>query len=224
MATDYRSALIDQLDPEEQAKKSILPPTNTGISGGLNGLETKTGDTMPNIVEDLPSPPLVDAPSGPSPAPKTDYGKAFGTYDQGKWSDPNSKSAKYITARSIDYNAMRQIPDEAGRKAFLAKEVERIKPQLEAAGWKVGGVQGDKMMIGGGPDNFAMNPVDIVGDIEGAATPAWQPPDEGGGSAGGFVSPLGGDPNAGIQQALGQYGNQSDLLQRLIASLQQGSA
>lgn len=240
-----RKALLSELGVDDEAQRDqdlqqqqaalgdiAGPPLeNTGVTGGR-------GLPAPALDQPIGSGPLVDATgpmasAGPATAPggSKSYGQAPAGYDQRKWEDPNSKSAKYITARNIDYNALRQIPDEAGRKAFLAKEVQRITPMLEAAGWKVGGVQGDKMLIGG--NGFGMNPVDIVGDIEGAATPSWGDDAGGGGGGGGDLAPhagvgnvggyaldsaLTGDPLAAIQAALAKYSN-SPNIQSLLAQL-----
>lgn len=141
----------------------------------------------PDTTQPAPPPPDQGIPMPTPPAtPPGGYGTAPSGYDQKKWDDPNSDSAKYIVARGINYAAMRAIPDEAGRKAFLRQEIERLKPQLEAKGWHVTDVQGDKIRIEG--HGFPPGWVDVVGDIEGQAIPAWI--DEAGAGGGDAPSPF----------------------------------
>jgi hypothetical protein len=149
----------------------------TGGGGDAPGAQRPTGEA-----------PVLDRPQGDGLGFGGRYGAMPGSgYEAQKWSDPNSTSAKYITGRSIDYEAMRRIPDEAGRKAFLAQEVERIKPLLEQAGWTVHEVKGDGAVISGNgyPPGF----VDLVGDIEGAATPAYTDDASRAGGGGGGMPP-----------------------------------
>lgn len=206
-----------QADPMDSAK-------NTGISGGLDVINAKApAGTLPGVQPEMP-------PAGAPPKPATSFGKAPAGYDQTKWDNPDNDSAKYITARSINYDKMRQIPDEAGRKTFLAQEVQRITPDLAAKGWTVHGTQGDKMLVSG--HGYPPGLVDVVGDIEGAATPAWQPesdnaPQGGGAAAGGQM------PGDLASQALGQvpkFGGQAidprlqgDPLQAILQALSQMS-
>jgi hypothetical protein len=116
---------------------------------------------------------------GPAPKldPTTDRpsygGMPAAGYDAAKWNDPNSDSAKYIVSRTLAgiQDQIRAIPDEAGRKAFVQQHLQDLVPQLEAAGWHVLDVRGEKLRIEGhgAPAHWA----DAIGDIEGAATIGW---------------------------------------------------
>lgn len=151
------------------------------------------GDTVPGEVGEAAQ-PMTTADGGGGLGFDGRYGTMPGSgYDAAKWNDPNSDSAKYLFGRSIDYDAMRQIPDEAGRKAFLAQEVRRVTPLLKAKGWTIHEVTGDGVVISGHgyPPGF----VDLVGDIEGAATPAYI---DDAGRAGGGGGPIPFDPRTPI--------------------------
>lgn len=169
------SDLVDEQTGGTKRKKQIMPlaaeisdPEGDGAGGDATPAPAPADPTLS---------PQKEPTTAPTPAPA--YGQMpTSGYGADKWSDPNSTSAKYITGRSVDYAKMRTIPDEAGRKQFLQQEVTRITPDLTKAGWTVGGVQGDKMLISG--NGYTPHWVDIVGDIEGAATPSW---DDGGAAA-----------------------------------------
>src|SRR4051812_19283118 len=105
MAADFRSALVDQLDPLKA--KPLVPPTNTGIGGGVglgSGMEMKA-EKMPTVLNSAEpggfagpaAGPLVDAPSA-APARTGDYSRLMG-YDTNKLNDPNKHDFKYDTAR-----------------------------------------------------------------------------------------------------------------------------
>lgn len=103
-------------------------------------------------------------------------------FTQDKWNDANKHDPKYDVGHAIQDHAadLHAIPDEAGRKAYMENLLHSLVPNLEAQGWKVYAIRGEKIQLGGGPNNEPVGWVDTVVDIEGAAIPAWQPENAGG--------------------------------------------
>jgi hypothetical protein len=144
---------------------TYAPPNgNTGVTGyGPGG---------------LPVPGTTGSTETPPPA-NGFAGYPGSGWDETKWNDPNSDSAKYIVGRTMAAlgDQIRAIPDEAGRKAFLEQQMWGLAPTLAAKGWTVKDVNGDKAYIEG---HGEAGWVDYLGDMEGAATPSWSPDDTGG--------------------------------------------
>jgi hypothetical protein len=144
---------------------TYAPPNgNTGVTGyGPGG---------------LPVPGTTGSTETPPPA-NGFAGYPGSGWDETKWNDPNSDSAKYIVGRTMAAlgDQIRAIPDEAGRKAFLEQQMWGLAPTLAAKGWTVKDVKGDKAYIEG---HGEAGWVDYLGDMEGAATPSWSPDDTGG--------------------------------------------
>lgn len=165
--------------------------------------------------------PMVDQ-ARPS-AGTLSYGRAPSGYDQGKWDDPNSDSAKYITSRFVQQigDQARAIPDQAGREAFFREQVQTtLAPMLSAQGWTIHDIDGDRLLVSG--HGYEPGWVDAVGDVEGGFNPAWTPDDAGapagagrppmtrpplldGPTPGGAGAPRAADPAAGGPAAPGGW-------------------
>jgi hypothetical protein len=165
-------------------------------------------------------PPIADAPP-PSGNPAGDFSRLNG-YDPSKLADPNKHDFKYDTARVMSQFDPRQgfTPD--------------VLAALNKLDYGTFSGSGDKLSLSGAKN--AKDAADFAdqdwirayhaqnGDTKwnfggGGAAPQGAP--TGGPSfAGSSLSPLlQGDAAGGVQQALGQFPEQSDFLQQLLAKL-----
>jgi len=218
----------EQRDNPEQTRED-LPGGGRGIAPGEDEPNQGPPPVLDPPLDSPKTPPVEGVPRTPSgPQSPRDYGKAPSGYDQEKWNDPNSGSAKYIISRGINWDKLRGFGDQAGREAFLGQEIARLTPELEAKGWKVHGTKGDGVIISG--NGFPPGFVDVVGDIEGAATASWQPEDGGGVTdsslgtdyTGTSTGAAEGDYPAALQTALNGGGAPTDnaYFQKLLEQLQ----
>jgi hypothetical protein len=109
-------------------------------------------------------------------------GLQFSGFDFNRAQDP-SKSAKDAFAAAAQQAPPMTDTSKAGAEAWFR---EHIAPQMEAAGYKVYDLQGDKAWIGSKEDPEGKTPVDWLINAGGSNPQiGWQPESGGGGVAGG---------------------------------------
>jgi hypothetical protein len=240
--------LYDQTDPLTP-KKGLIDALMGGATAGNAGIApgemSPNSGPIPAVDQPLqgvagPVPSIGDAPKA---APKITLGSnGYSTttpgrpfllgFDAGKLLDPNSGSAEG-SKYTKDAKAFGQAylgGTDIGR-GNLGPMVDALKGQGLGQAVAVGDDKIDP--DGPGPQS----PIDVIGS-DGSVryqnttdNAQWEAGHggggggaaAGGGGAGGNLNPLlQGDPQAGIQSALGQYGQQSDFLKQLLAKLQGG--
>lgn len=121
--------------------------------------------------------PAGAAPAGAS-AGGTGGGLQFSGFDFNRAQDP-SKSAKDAFAAAAQNAPPMTDTSKAGAEAWFR---EHIAPQMEAAGYKIYDLQGDKAWVGSREDPEGKTPVDWLINAGGSNPQiGWQPDDGGGG-------------------------------------------
>lgn len=208
MAMDYRTALLDQLDPTLQKKQGAagLNLGEMGEPGGYAGSAPPLAPPPPSAP--LPASPLADAPGLAAPVPKKPFQSG------------NASVSGYLGDAMRNFAPTIQgIRDEAGRKSALKNYLTEIAPEVQARGGSLTDIRdSDKARVDG-------RVIDFFGDIEGSATPQYLDVTDEATRAPQGISPiLGGDAMNNIQSALGKFGQAPDFIQQLLAKLQQGGA
>jgi len=139
------------------------------------------------------TPPAGATPAGASPG-GTGGGLPFSGFDFNRAQDP-STSAKDAFAAAAQAAPQLTDTSKAGAEAWFR---QHIQPAMEAAGYKVFDVQGDKAWVGAREDPEGRVPVDFLINAGGSNPQiGWQPDSGGGTGAGGEM----GDAPADIQGA-----------------------
>lgn len=125
--------------------------------------------------------PATTTPAGAT-AGATGGGLPFSGFDFNRAQDP-SKSAKDAFAAAAQQAPPMTDTSKAGAEAWFR---EHIAPQMEAAGYKIYDLQGDKAWVGSREDPEGQVPVDWLINAGGSDPQiGWQPDSGGGGLAGG---------------------------------------
>jgi hypothetical protein len=111
-------------------------------------------------------------------------GLQFSGFDFNRAQDP-SKSAKDAFAAAAQKAPPMTDTSKAGAEAWFR---EHIAPQMEAAGYKIYDLQGDKAWVGSKEDPEGKTPVDWLINAGGSNPQIGWQPDDGGGSSGGTIS------------------------------------
>lgn len=167
-----------------QPKPQAAPSPTAGLANAPQPAPTGMAQPMAPAQAPPLNPPTgtaqpIGQPGGFAPqtptTPAFNPGAAPAGFDATKWGNAEHQSPKYIVGRDMASIAdqVRAIPDEAGRKAFVQQRLNTLIPQIEAQGWKVHEVKGEKIMISGGPNNEPAHWGDAFEDIEGKANPQW---------------------------------------------------
>lgn len=237
MATDYLNSLIDELDPEQQKPKGPLDLGAMSGTGGVAG-ERTPGSTPGVFPESKPTGATV----GPADAPASNPYRDGSTVNLPGWDNTRTDNAgKYEFGRFAQSKGGHITGDDV--RAFVAAnpdEWEIFDPTGKGMGndplirqkqsWMDDPTHGDPKR---GQRSVWQ---DVIGDSgpgganraqfgNAAGDPALgfaEPDAQAAMGGGGGINPLlmTGDPTGNINAALGQYGGQSDLLQRLIQQLQ----
>ena len=154
-------------------------PDAGGLQSHLNGLAT--GMSRESIRQVFLTSPeyrekqaVVATPvvAEPSVAPVNDFGNAsklgpvpLEGFDAGKLRDGNHTSVKYLFGRVATHFGLESVKDKAGAEALLNKMV----PDLRAAGLDIVGVKGDRLLM---KTPLGLESIDVVRGA-GGGNPGW---------------------------------------------------
>jgi hypothetical protein len=235
---NYRTALLDSLDPEGQQRRAATDSdtfdasqrsANTGYggtAGNAGGGEVRSGtdslpvtDTNPIATASQPAagdggiPAWATSASAHLNSPVAGGQNVLLGFDTGKLNDPNYHSNKYSNAAKTYFQGLEN------NVGISRGGLGNMVTFAQQNGFKNAKAVGDdKIDFGDG-----QGPVDVIGS-NGEVHFENQPETGGGGGAssgGGGLSGLlsGDDPTGGIDAAIGKYGGQSNFLQSLLAAL-----
>ena len=118
-----------------------------------------------------PAPSAPAAPAAPeAPAARAGDPARLGPvplegFDNGKLADPNHNTVKYLFGRVATHYPLDQVKDKASAEALL----NRMVPDLRAAGLDIRGVKGDKLLM---KTPLGLESIDVVRG-SGSGNPGW---------------------------------------------------
>ena len=205
--------LIKKLNGDEEDPAPLgMPGTpgnpNTGISGGLGNIAQAVAGLQPGAVQASPAKSTLGA-----------FANRLEGFDSGKLNDASYNSPKYAIGRALSGFDPRQGVTDAVLAALNSSGAGQQYTRL--SGDKVRGQDGRVVdLVRGFNDPNGTGGWQLGLEDEGGPAPAAK---RGGGMfAGSSIAPLlQGDAQAGIQSALGKFGQSQDdsLIQQLIAKL-----
>lgn len=158
-------------EPDPEGFHSHLRGLETGMSRDeirqvfLTSPEYRSLQAARQVTPEAP----VEAPPA-APAPTTGDATKLGPvplegFDSRKLSDPAHRTPKYLFGRVATHFGLESVKDKAGAEALLNKMV----PDLIAAGLDVRGVKGDKLLL---KTDLGLEAIDVVRGA-GSGSPGW---------------------------------------------------
>lgn len=154
-------------------------PDSGGMQSHLNGLAT--GMSRESIRQvflnsseyrERQATPAPAEPTAPAAPVANDYGNAaklgpvpLEGFDAGKLRDPGHTTVKYLFGRVATHFGLESVKDKAGAEALLNKMV----PDLRAAGLDIVGVKGDRLLM---KTPLGLESIDVVRGA-GSGNPGW---------------------------------------------------
>ena len=153
-------------EPDAEGLRSHL----AGLAHGMSREDIRqVFVTSPEYREKQAAPTAPTAPEAPA-APRAGDARNLGPvplegFDNGKLGDPNHTTVKYLFGRVATHYPLDSVKDKAGAEALLNKMV----PDLQAAGLDIVGVRGDRLLM---KTPLGLESIDVVRGA-GSGKPGW---------------------------------------------------